>query len=145
MPPLHLTPFELLLLGHILGDFFFQPRWMAVNKSGSSTKTFLHCLVYTFCIAIFTNFNPVWLLAVFIPHFIIDRFSLGDAWLDFVKSRPLKGFVTEGHKEIPDLKDANREENYRILKGAFSGICYVIVDNGMHIFSMLITWKIIFG
>jgi hypothetical protein len=134
-----------LILGHLLGDFFLQPKWMAVNKSASHWKSLQHVFLYTFCICLFTSFNWIWILIVFIPHFCIDRFSLGDKWLDLIDGRSLRDFFENGRKNIPISQYAidgdNKRDNYHILRGGFTTIVYTVTDNGLHFFCLWYGWQ----
>ena len=130
-----------LLFGHLFGDFVFQNKWMAVNKSASHFKCLVHCTIYTLSVACFTSvWSLDWLGVVFLTHFLIDRWSLADKWLDFIGGRGLQDFVWTGHKSIPDLSDQSAyipnimaaKENYRMLRAAFAGVVYTVVDNTWH-------------
>jgi len=81
-----------------------------------------------------------WVVFVYVSHWVVDRFSLADKWLQLIHSRDLPGFVMNGHMDIPELEDdtpeAPRKMNYRILRGSFSAIVYGVVDNSIHLFSM---------
>ena len=135
-----------LLAGHVLGDYFLQPAWMATKKGSSNKLALAHCAVYTFSIALFTSLNLQWLSFVFITHYLVDRYSLGDKWLNLIGGRTLEGFFESGHKNIPvKLKHSNdqRKLNYHILRGGFTSIVYVIVDNSIHLFSMYYFWILV--
>lgn len=67
----------LLVLGHILGDYYFQNEKLAHDKQGSKKKLLMHCIYYSF--AIFLVFLPVYqskmtffLLLYCLTHLIID-------------------------------------------------------------------------
>jgi len=166
--------FFAVVVGHILGDFLLQPSSLAVKKGASNWTCTLHVLIYTASIALLTNLNPVWLAFVFVSHWIIDRFSLADVWLKIIHSRPLTGFLKNGDLDIPDFKkeiakewygeagndkaindillwpateqeSQNRKLNYRILRGSFSAICYVVTDQFFHLVSMICFYKWWFG
>ncbi|MCD8214771.1 MAG: DUF3307 domain-containing protein [Clostridiales bacterium] len=67
----------ILLLGHILGDFYFQTPNMAKAKNKKISVLLIHCLIYFLTIAfiIFFAFQKSGLSALFIvgaSHFIID-------------------------------------------------------------------------
>ena len=71
--------FILLALGHIIGDFYCQPKTMAEKKYNSITWLCGHGLIYALCmasvLAVGAEFskNLVFLfLAVSISHFVID-------------------------------------------------------------------------
>src|SRR6266404_5607070 len=95
-----------ILFGHLFGDFIFQNKWMAVNKSASHFKCFIHCLIYTFFMCLFTQkWTLAWITLIFVSHFVIDRWSLADKWLLLIKGRALNDFLDNGHLSIPENKD----------------------------------------
>lgn len=111
-----------LILGHIIGDFFFQFSFMANNKNKTGIKGFIFCsthvLVYTLFVAcIVGNFSPVFLLAVAIPHWLVDRYSLAYTWMKFTGSAPLMTSINP--------KDAS-----------FGVIIYVVIDQTIHLVSL---------
>lgn len=63
------------LLTHILGDYFLQSDWMALNKNKSSLTCLIHCLTYTACFLLLTTSWKA-LLLIGGSHFLIDRFGL---------------------------------------------------------------------
>lgn len=125
--------FVMLLFGHVIGDFFLQPAFMATKKGSADWMCALHCLIYALSICAFTQFSFLWFSFVFLSHYIVDRYSLADKWLRLIKGRDLDGFLKNGQENIPE--GFNRE-NYIALRAAFSAICYVIVDNSIHLISM---------
>lgn len=135
---MQLTLFESLLLGHIIGDYFWQNNFLAFGKSGPGIKGILicvlHCLLYTVAICIFTqSFYWLWIIGIFFSHFIIDRYSLADKYLQIIRGRSFKEFWKH-----------NTEAGSWILFGSFSGIVYTIIDNSMHLLLMLVIYKFIF-
>lgn len=70
------------LIAHLIGDFLFQPKWV---KGNSTLVCTLHCLIYTLAVIVFSDFVSqsfiVVFPAIFIPHFIIDRWSLAYVWM----------------------------------------------------------------
>jgi hypothetical protein len=135
--------FVKLLFGHIVGDFFLQNKWMAVNKSASHFKSTIHVGIYTIAVMLFTQFNLAWALTIFIPHYIIDRYSLADKWLKLIHGRSLMDFFQNGHKNIPE-SNINEETNYWMLRGGFTALVYTIVDNGAHLMCLWYGYKLLF-
>jgi hypothetical protein len=126
--------FARLILGHLVGDYVFQNSWMAMNKSGSSFKCFIHCLIYTASVCLCTfDFRISWIVLVFLSHYFIDRYSLADKWLYFFKSRSLKDFLANGKKNIPTGVD---EFNYWALRSGFTTFVYIATDNTFHLILM---------
>lgn len=109
---------ETLIIGHILGDFFFQTKKMAnmKNRQGWSGVLWcsIHILVYTAILALSTgNFSPLFLLGVAVPHWVIDRWSFAYQWMRIV-----------GRSEL--LKSANPQD------ASFGAIIYVVLDQTLH-------------
>ena len=164
-----------MLFGHMVGDFFLQGKNMAIKKGTSNLTALNHVAIYTLAVLVFTlpyytRISHItegtwlikyylWVAVIFIPHFIIDRFSLADVWLKFINGRSLKDFYENGHKDIP--KSDNKWEghtevgkeyeeyklnlNYKILRGSFTGIVYVCVDNTAHLMCLWYGWQLIFN
>ena len=74
-----MSVFELLLIGHLIGDWLLQTSYQALNKDkGKFFNRALigHSLVYTAVfipILILQNISLAWLLLVMACHVIIDR------------------------------------------------------------------------
>jgi len=126
----------------MVGDFLFQNKWMALGKGEDSLKCLVHCLIYTATVGLFTNYNPYWMAVVFLSHYPIDRWSLGEVWLKFINGRSLGDFIRNGKKDIPmDLSNADLWDNYITLRGSFSALVYAAVDNTMHLLLMYYGYK----
>lgn len=139
-----------LLLGHMVGDYLLQNNWMALSKANKdfngTFRCFIHCIIYTLSICVFTmNFSLVWVLAVFISHYPIDRYLLADKYLKSIKGRCLEQFILNGHKDLPNNLDREQQLNYRIIRGSFGSLVYVAVDNTFHILIMIILYYLIYG
>jgi len=119
-----------LLFGHLVGDYLLQNKWMAMNKNANNLKAIVHCLIYTVSIALFTSWNIYWLLWVFSTHFLIDRFSLADKWLNLINGRSLSDFLNRGSVEY------GAGSNSHVLRGGFTALVYAVVDNTMHLLLM---------
>jgi len=135
-----------LLLGHLVGDYLLQNKWMAMNKNGNSFKCMIHCLIYTLSVCCFTEcYKPLWICIVFASHFIIDRFSLADSWLDWIDGRSLSDFMKNGQNNIPEeyIDEAKQDPtavNYYMLRGGFTALVYTAVDNTMHLVIMYLAY-----
>jgi len=107
------------IFGHFIGDFFFQVRDMADNKYRAGWKGFLWCsihvLIYTLVVAMFTgNFSLLFLLGVYLPHWIVDRWSLAFHWMKFI-----------GRSDL--INNSNPQ------KASFGVIIYVVIDQTIHL------------
>lgn len=121
--------FILAFFGHIIGDYFLQPQKMAIRKSSNSLMCLTHVMIYTISVCVMLwNWNPVVALSIFVPHFIIDRWSLGEAWLKLIGGRTVKDAIEK----------TGAEREFAI---AFYAPVYIIVDNGLHLLCILGTIK----
>lgn len=84
--------FEWLLVGHLIGDFLLQTRWMADNKANRLLPLVIHSLVYT--AAVFACSLPVGgirfstVVLVLITHMMIDKRNLVLWWVTHVNKSP---------------------------------------------------------
>lgn len=142
-----------LLLGHLAGDYLFQNEWMAMNKSKNTfigwSAAFIHCIIYTLVVCLFMwNFTWQWMLIVFLSHFPIDKFGLGDVYMKVIKGYGLKNYVDKDKwmneiRYVPKLTD-KQISRYDILKGGFTAVVYTITDNTMHLILMWIGYNVLY-
>jgi hypothetical protein len=59
----------IILALHLLGDFFLQSDWMAVNKSKSYKALAVHCFVYASCFALF---GLSFFIVTYFTHLVTD-------------------------------------------------------------------------
>lgn len=121
-----------LLLGHLVGDYFLQNHWMAVNKVKSGwigwIAVTIHTLLYTLSICLFTwNFDWYWIVAVFLSHIFIDKYSLGKWFMNLKYKGP----------PFPTEKDSMHHV-------ALYWIIYIAIDNGAHILLMYFTYQLLY-
>lgn len=81
-----MTPFSILFLAHLVGDYLFQTSWMAANKAKQWQPLVVHSAVYTFCIVVFAWFGFGGLsfgaiLLIFVSHLILDQRSFVQWWV----------------------------------------------------------------
>jgi hypothetical protein len=76
--------FDWLLVGHLVGDFLLQPRWMAERKERETLPLVIHCVVYTVVVAIFAQLagglSISAVVLVFFSHLFLDRRVFVDFW-----------------------------------------------------------------
>ena len=132
-----MTFFDKLILGHLIGDFVLQNKWMAYRKGTNYFPCLVHCLIYTLSVCLLTSFNPAWATIVFISHFPIDKWSIADKWLKLINGRSLKDYFDNGSLNIP-VQNNPQFTHYLILRGSFTGIVYTVVDNTLHLMLMLL-------
>ncbi len=84
------------LLVHLLGDFWLQNDWMALNKSKKILPCLIHVLIYTSCFLLLTTSWKA-LLIIGVTHFIIDHWHT-----------PLKRLIwfknNIGYNDYPEYK-----------------------------------------
>lgn len=70
----------LFFICHLVGDFWLQSDWMALNKPKPGWEGFFACLVHVliYTSVFFIVFNPSWwaLLLIGGSHFILDRWPI---------------------------------------------------------------------
>jgi hypothetical protein len=126
----------LLLIGHIIGDYWLQTKWMAQSKIRPDAEgylaCFIHCFFYSLAITIFMS--PVlpgskelliMFCIAFACHFPIDKFSLAKFFLKHVLNSP-KPTLTLIHEITPDI----------LTQHIIWWIVYIIIDNSAHLFLM---------
>ncbi|HYE22738.1 MAG TPA: DUF3307 domain-containing protein [Verrucomicrobiae bacterium] len=122
----------LALLGHLVGDFLLQSKAMGLRKSEKGRAGLwlctIHVTIYTAVIMIFWGTkDPLVALAVFAPHWVIDRWSLANKWSGLIKGRTFEAAIVSTDK-------------YREFDVAFTSIVYKEIDATMH---LLCLWAIV--
>lgn len=74
------------ILAHLIGDFLFQTDWMARGKKNSSLACLLHVATYMLPF-LFTSFSPLQLLCIAIQHFIQDRTTMVEWFMNHTGKR----------------------------------------------------------
>lgn len=77
--------FNILLIGHFVGDFLFQTNWMATYKTKQWFPLLVHSSVYTIVIIVFSllegGISVNGILLIFIGHLILDRGTFVNFWV----------------------------------------------------------------
>lgn len=84
-----MSQFDVLLIGHLIGDFLLQTSWMAKYKATKWLPLLTHVTIYTAVIALFGEFSgglslPA-LLIVFLGHIVLDRKTFVMFWVERVQ------------------------------------------------------------
>jgi len=129
-----------MLFGHLVGDYYLQPRRMALSKSKHNGLglmiCLIHCVLYTLFVCLFMwNFTPLWIITVFVTHYIPDRYGLADKYLQLIHGRSFTEFMANPENQTYSPHVA--------LRAGFATIVYVIIDNTMHLIPMYYLAKII--
>jgi len=141
-----------LFLGHLAGDYLLQNEWMAMNKSKNNWigwfSALVHCIIYTLAICLFMwNFDPIWMVVVFLTHFPIDKFSLAEKYMHVIKGKGMRDYVKKDGwmDDLVYIKPAKKELNrYDMLEGGFTAIVYTVTDNALHLILMWGAYQIIY-
>jgi hypothetical protein len=72
-----------LIVAHMVGDYLFQNRWMALNKQKNIWICSLHALIYAISIMVICGWYDWRIAVVFISHLIIDHWCIGGIWRKF--------------------------------------------------------------
>lgn len=84
-----MSQFDVLLIGHLIGDFLLQTGWMAKHKATKWLPLLTHVSIYTAVIAVFGILSgglslPA-LAIIFIGHIILDRKGFVLFWVQRVQ------------------------------------------------------------
>lgn len=71
------------IVAHLVGDYLFQNRWMALNKKLNINICALHALIYALSIAVICGWYDWKGIVVFVTHLIIDYLGIGAMWRQF--------------------------------------------------------------
>ena len=113
-----------LVIAHLLGDFLLQTATMADTKyrpgwSGTWWCT-VHVGIYTAVFAgMFGQMSLLLGIGIFVPHWLIDRYSLSYRWMQLIGRSSL-------------LAD------HSPTKAAFGAIIYVVIDQTFHLVSLVV-------
>lgn len=84
-----MSMFEVLLLGHLTGDFLFQTSWMAKYKATRWLPLLVHVTVYTTIVSLFGllagGLSLTAIAVIFISHVILDRRHFVQFWVKRVQ------------------------------------------------------------
>jgi len=127
-----MTSLPMLLVGHLLGDYVFQPRRMAEMKGqpGGFLLSLLHGAIYTVCVCLaIWNPSPIAAIMIFLTHWPIDRFNVTSWWCRKALDRHPEDAMLWGH-------------GIRNVRIGFSCLHYAVVDNTFHLLLLMAIWKI---
>lgn len=84
-----MTPFSVLVIGHLIGDFLFQTNWIAKYKATRWFTLIVHVFIYTTVITIldwltFHSLSILGILLLFVTHLIIDRQTAVRWWMKYI-------------------------------------------------------------
>jgi len=137
-----------MLLGHLLGDYLLQNEDMALNKSKNTLVgwyfAIIHCYIYTLAVCVFMwNFDFIWIIAVFLSHFPIDKFGLAEKYMKYVKGSSLRQYIDTVNWTAERAPD-DFTKGHQMLTGGFRAFVYAVTDNSMHLILMYLAYKLIY-
>ncbi|MBI3633114.1 MAG: DUF3307 domain-containing protein [Candidatus Vogelbacteria bacterium] len=123
--------FARIVLGHLVGDYLLQNKYMAIHKTDQTNEganiCLLHCAIYTAAVCLFLwTLNPLVVTIVFLSHWPIDRTAFAYFWLKLIKGRDI----------LYEFKSTITENEYREIGLPFSCFVYAVADNTMHLVLM---------
>lgn len=93
---------KLLMIGHLLGDFYFQTNKLADNKKKSFAYTVLHCLVYSLTLFVVLTITTGKLVEYILPtlligalHLLVDGIKCGIYKCVNLDKKELPIFITD--------------------------------------------------
>ena len=145
------------VIGHLVGDYLLQNKWMALNKNekgwyGIGICT-AHSLIYSIAVTLVVGiylwgFAPygirVWaiLTMVFLTHYPIDRWSLADKWLKLIRGRQLDEVFKEADLRhlngmaLPNPPGHMTQVANVATQQSFTALAYAVADNTTHFLLM---------
>ena len=79
-----MTLFEWLLVGHLVGDYLLQNRWMAEKKTMQWMPLLVHVIVYTSTVALLAycagGLTLPAVTLIFLSHLVLDRRGFVNFW-----------------------------------------------------------------
>lgn len=126
-----------MILGHLVGDYFLQNNWMALNKKDRFLPCFVHCILYTFAVCLFIhtelrmqfpNTMVLSVVGIFLSHFLIDYTNIVDRYLGWIGGRSWKNTERLIRKLI------NIYSPHICI--AYSVIVSTVIDNTLHLMCM---------
>lgn len=138
-----------MLLGHLCGDYLLQNEYLALNKSKNTFGGWLaavtHCMLYTLSVCLFMwNFDLIWMVAVFFSHFFIDKFSLAEKYMHYLKGKGMRDYIIKINNNTYNSHTDDNNIGQDMLTGGFTAIVYTLTDNTMHLVLMYLAYKIIY-
>lgn len=85
-----MSQFDILLIGHLIGDFLLQTSWMAKHKATKWLPLLAHVVVYTVVVGVFGAMSGGLSLAaialIFFSHIVLDRKTFVAFWVRKVQT-----------------------------------------------------------
>lgn len=79
-----MTLFSWLLVGHLVGDFVLQTRWMAINKVKKWQPLLAHSLVYTASVTLLAllegGLKLLAIILILVSHILMDNLKFVRFW-----------------------------------------------------------------
>jgi len=137
-----------MVLGHLVGDYWLQQMWMALNKRRTFDAVLSHCTAYTFCIilALYPELSKLGVIKnifltflIFGSHWIFDGTDLLEKMLRKLGARTYTRtelYINELDEESP-MYDI--QKHYARIYNAF---VHAIADNTGHLLLMYIIFRI---
>lgn len=125
----------LLLIAHLLGDWIFQSRKVAVLKGKQTiagwAACFFHVSVYTLIFVLLIKSQTLLFYAsIFVPHFVIDKWSLMSKWQK----------LRDGEYWYDSYLNQPTSFMERVEAG-FAALRYTVEDNTIHLICLYLSWK----
>lgn len=135
------------LLCHLVGDYFLQSDWMALNKNKKTIPCLVHVIFYTIIFLFITN-NIQALSLIALTHFIIDRWSIAK-YIIYIKNfiNPTFSYYSFDQCSVTGYYDSwrNPDEGQAARPKFITTWLYIISDNTLHLLCNFIILKMFNG
>lgn len=92
-----MTLFDWLLIGHLVGDYLLQTRWMAERKASEWLPLLAHCAAYTAVVTLLAlpagGLSLPAAALVFCSHLLLDRRELVNFWAQKITRSENSGWL----------------------------------------------------
>lgn len=125
-----MTIFEQYLIAHLIGDYFLQNNYLALNKSRDNIPLAAHSFIYATVFGIMF-LNPAVFIVFFLLHYLGDA-SYGGATLTEKWLRVFGGRSLQSVMNPPIDKLCSADPKALSLYASFSAVVYCVVDFLIH-------------
>ncbi len=121
------------LIAHLIGDYFLQSDWMAVEKTKKNLAALAHVATYVVPFLFLTQ-SPVALAVIVGTHFVIDRWRLA-RYICWAKNWLAPRWIDDNGTMVRNIEWKHcTPTGYTQDKPLFLSVwLLIIVDNTMHI------------
>lgn len=138
--------FVALIMGHLCGDYLFQGKYLALNKTKDWKVCLLHTVIYVACVCLWLLYfgytiTPLIVLLLFLSHFPLDYFTFYHSkHAEYKESIPALWLRAIGGRNMIDEQNDDFS-TYKEIRVSFACLVYTVVDNTIHLMLMVFFLK----